>query len=973
MVSLRNLSARQFRPWTWLALLISVSVVLRYIVAYAHPAPWILDDELLFIEAAKSIARPLTEPSMGRTGPGLYFVYPALIAPAFAIFDQASSAYAAAKFINCILMSSAAVPAYLLARRVLTREFALVVALLTLAVPSMIYTAAAMTENAYYPAFLWCSLAFVRVLERPSNLRQFVALGAIAFTFLIRNQAITFVPALVLAFIAKSLIGSDSVENSDAGSPPPPFKSSRRSWWQRVLVYRTTWITFASFTAILIAGVVLESDLLKSLAAQNQFVLNMPEDFYVSYLGRIPRTLFAHIADLDLYLGVLPLAAFAILAIRALRGRSQDRALADFICVSLSITICNLLMVALFLALVNQPRIADRNFFFVAPFFFIALCRWAEALPPKKPWFVGACIIVGLLPLLIDFGSIDREFIVADSLALVATTKLALVLGMEAGFGPYLAGGTLIVACALLLPRKPASWLPLVTLVFLVVLHAPVVRATYKESHGAMREGVPPESPEWVDALVGKNARVASLWHGAGNRHAYWQNSFFNKTVTNNYEFYGPSKTDRTAFELRNRGLDRLSSIDVGLESESGALIGSDGFPIEFDHILTHSTLELSAELIAEDEKRSMALYKADGPVEVLSRVTGVGNDGWTGESFGYTVFNQAAGLLSIDLHSSPDVHLEPRTVIASIDGLEVSRTTIVPGEFRTFVAPYPESFKSWSRIEFGVSALGEAAFVPGRRDGRSLGLVVKKFERLPRPPIASVFISGIDDDGWTLDEFELAVASRFPGQLSLSFWAETGNGIIDQSVVAFRDGEQVLELALTPGTQQWYGLPFDSGETEFTSLHFEVTPPFIPDDAFGTGDRRALGLLPGHYLFVSPAGIATKHEGVYHDRWTAPRFRFAAQTENGGELVLDLESNYKIFPDGQTIIGRIGEREVLRGKLTTGENRTFFVQVPPDATGCQTIEFEVWPTTASSQARTYNDPRELGLLCRGLSFLARE
>ena len=55
-------------------------------------------------------------------------------------------------------MSLAAVPAYLLARRVLPTGLSLLAALLAVAVPSMVYTGTLMTENAFYPAFLLVAL-----------------------------------------------------------------------------------------------------------------------------------------------------------------------------------------------------------------------------------------------------------------------------------------------------------------------------------------------------------------------------------------------------------------------------------------------------------------------------------------------------------------------------------------------------------------------------------------------------------------------------------------------------------------------------------------------------------------------------------------------------------------------------------------------------------------------------------------------
>ena len=147
MLGRPNSNRPRITAWGWLAIMMACSIALRFWVSLDYSAPWILDDELIYIELAKAFLGSEADAVRGVGGAGLYFIYPALIAPAFALFDDPAEAYSAAKFINCVLMSSASIPAYLLARRVLERNFALVVSLMTLAIPSMIYTAAVMQEN----------------------------------------------------------------------------------------------------------------------------------------------------------------------------------------------------------------------------------------------------------------------------------------------------------------------------------------------------------------------------------------------------------------------------------------------------------------------------------------------------------------------------------------------------------------------------------------------------------------------------------------------------------------------------------------------------------------------------------------------------------------------------------------------------------------------------------------------------------
>ncbi len=185
--------------WAWLASIVTVSTLVRYVLGRGTVAPWIMVDELIYSELAKSLADSGRFLIRGEATAAYGIVYPALIAPAWAIFESVPQAYAAAKAINALVMSLAAVPAYFLARRVLSEPLALVAAALTVAVPSMVYTATLMTENAFYPLFLCAALAMVLWLERPTPLRTAIVLGVCLVAYLTRQQAVALLPALLTA------------------------------------------------------------------------------------------------------------------------------------------------------------------------------------------------------------------------------------------------------------------------------------------------------------------------------------------------------------------------------------------------------------------------------------------------------------------------------------------------------------------------------------------------------------------------------------------------------------------------------------------------------------------------------------------------------------------------------------------------------------------------------------------------------
>jgi hypothetical protein len=92
-------------PWAWLAALVVVSAVFRYGLSRRVVAPWIMVDELIYSELAKSFAATghflIRDVHHGAYGA----VYPLLISPAWRAFASVPDAYAAAKTIGSVLMS----------------------------------------------------------------------------------------------------------------------------------------------------------------------------------------------------------------------------------------------------------------------------------------------------------------------------------------------------------------------------------------------------------------------------------------------------------------------------------------------------------------------------------------------------------------------------------------------------------------------------------------------------------------------------------------------------------------------------------------------------------------------------------------------------------------------------------------------------------------------------------------------------
>ena len=130
-------SLRRAPAWAWVALVVAASVALRAWLGSRMPAPFIFTDELQYQENARSLAAGEGLEARGEPYGIASVVYPLVLAPAYALLEGLPDAYAAARTINAVVMSLAAIPAYAIARRVLPFRWAILAAVLAVAVPSM--------------------------------------------------------------------------------------------------------------------------------------------------------------------------------------------------------------------------------------------------------------------------------------------------------------------------------------------------------------------------------------------------------------------------------------------------------------------------------------------------------------------------------------------------------------------------------------------------------------------------------------------------------------------------------------------------------------------------------------------------------------------------------------------------------------------------------------------------------------------
>jgi hypothetical protein len=185
-----------------LATLVAASFVLRTVHTWLRSTPTFFADEYIYAELARSIAetgRPLIR---GASASFPALLQPLLTAPAWLVEDVETS-FRLVQTLGALLMSLAAIPVFLLARRVgLGTGPAFAVAALTLLVPDMVYAAWVVAEPIAYPLALAAVLAGTTALARPSRRSQLAFLALAGLAAFARTQFVV----LPLCFLAATLV-----------------------------------------------------------------------------------------------------------------------------------------------------------------------------------------------------------------------------------------------------------------------------------------------------------------------------------------------------------------------------------------------------------------------------------------------------------------------------------------------------------------------------------------------------------------------------------------------------------------------------------------------------------------------------------------------------------------------------------------------------------------------------------------------
>jgi glycosyltransferase involved in cell wall biosynthesis len=624
--------------WLWLGALYAVAVAVTLTLALRVKTPWIMVDELVYSDTARSVADGAGFTIRGHAA-GYGYVYPLLLSIAYAVADRMTDVYAFARVLNALLMCSVVVPVYLLARRVVRVPAALAAAALAVALPASVYVASLMTENVFYPLFAWFALALVAALDRPTLRRQVVVLALCVLLFLTRAQAVVLFAAVLTAPLALAWI--------ERGRP-----RSLRAW--RPL--------YGLVAVVALAVVVYET-------ARGRSVFNVLGGYSVAgstsyHFWPVLKWVVLHLSTIALTTWVLPFAASVVVLASA---RHLDRQLRVLAAAITSLGVWLVLEVGVFASRYSL-RLEERNLFYLTPLLVIALLAWIERGQPRPPRaiLVGGLVavaLVGAIPFvtLLDENSqsdtpslqpwwyLGSSWTGKETVALVASLT---ALGLAAAF--------------LWLPARFAPWLPVLVAAGFVLTWIPLEAwpGGFPQASIHFYDAGVAAGTSWIDRTVGTDANVAVLWSG-GSPVRIWQDEFWNRSVRGVYGLNGA--------ELPGN----MPQTNVTAQRASSDLVDASGRPIDADYVLTDTRTPVLGQRIAGDPHHLLALYRVRKPVRLAFRITGWYDDNWTGPRLQWTREQCTGGRLRFDVRSDPGLFAHTVQHVA-ISGTTPARPPLV-------------------------------------------------------------------------------------------------------------------------------------------------------------------------------------------------------------------------------------------------------------------------------------------------------
>jgi hypothetical protein len=587
--------------------LVAIVLGAAYLAAtYALQAvQWsVMTDELQTLRLAVSVAE--TGSPVPRIH-GEYYgalgqLYPLLISPFFA-FLSVPAAVTAAHGLNALLLASAGVPAYLVARDVAgSRAAGWVAAALSAFVPWLVLSTTLLTENAAYPASVWGTWLCYRAVVAPSAGRDLAALAGCALAFFARTQLFVLAVAFPIAALAHEL--------SIPGDPP--IARARRALVQHRL------LAGAVATAV--------------LAAAAAFAAGSSLDFVLGSYGQaahgdvfpagIWRAAAVHLDYVVVGVGIAPFLLATAWAVVALVRPTRPEAHAFALLSVVLVPLLTLEAASFDLRFSPGAFVQDRYLCYLVPLAAVG----AAAAPFERQYrglqaalVLAAALAFLLIAGLASYGGVTLFWASPAAAFQNSLHGAASALGLS--LPSFIRGGAafLGVALAWLIWRAPAR------LTLALVGVATAAFGASEAAYVADRVALPVVTRsitiegakrDWVDAAVPAASSVALLPNPGLAPEYWWDTEFWNRSVDRMLDLGGASRP--TPFPVTRMAVDPRTGRIRAADPRALVVIAANETRLGFAGTRVVATAN------------PLTLVRVDRPYRAFWLTRGTSPDGWT-------------------------------------------------------------------------------------------------------------------------------------------------------------------------------------------------------------------------------------------------------------------------------------------------------------------------------------------------------
>jgi hypothetical protein len=473
---------------------ISLAVGLVLSLATTRVKNWfVMSDELYYERLAISVAQtgswlPRVH---GELVSNVNQLYPLLLSTMYGSGNVPASLDGAHR-LNAFVIATAAIPVYLLARRIgIGLALSLAAGALAVAVPWIVLASFLLTEVVAYPACCWALLALVHAVERKAWVWDLVALVAIAVAVLARTQ---FVVLLGVAFCAVV---------AEAALTVGARRAAAELWRTR----RPLVLLYVALVAVVLVAVATGNGS-RLLGTYSVTTEELRLDLELLELA------FAHAATIALGLAVVPFVVGLGWLVDRIRpsAAASDRA---FALVGASAFVLLTLQVASFTQRFGFGLVKERYLFYVAPVVLVALAAAIHSRAWPRWWALAVPAAVAAVGFAVIPVTPYQKLNVDTPVAMLNDGLLDLATS-ETWARALLVLLTAVVLQALLLARALLPWRPIAATVGAIAVVALPLEAVYAFERLFRVDGtngLPITLDQgvvfsWIDRNVGPTGRV---------------------------------------------------------------------------------------------------------------------------------------------------------------------------------------------------------------------------------------------------------------------------------------------------------------------------------------------------------------------------------------------------------------------------------------------------------------------------------